>query len=609
MIKRILRRIFRVSLLLIGLIPVCSYSQGTKGVSWEKVKESHTGTLNAYWYESRPFIYRDDEGIMRGIEPDILQGFRKYLKDNYSIELKINWYEANSFDAIYGRIRDGAPNGSLGVSALSITEEREAEVDFGPSYMSDICVLISSKNVPIVNSEAELNRVFSKLRAVTIKGTTYEQDLIRLKKNARLNFGIDFIPASQNILRVIESRNNAFGYIDLPIYLMLFNENPTINVERQNLSPIKRQGYAFIMPTGSDWKTPLEEYFESDAFKSQRETIIGHYINVELYRFVESLAIQSNEPVILLAKEKEIQQRDIAGKLEKIATETRRSNFMAGFAVVVLTFSLIIFLLYRKRNEQKGKIQTQDKNLAVKTEQLEKRNQQLMALDEEKNNLIKILAHDLRTPIQQVQGLAQLFVLSNPGLPEEQQGIIQKITDASLRLNKMITHILDIDALENNRVKVFMDDVKLNTLVEQVVKSFEKQAAKKNMLLIYSDKTRNSAIRGDSLFLIQVFENLISNAIKFSPAGKSVEVSIQEEAGRVRVTIKDNGPGFTEEDKHNIFKRFQRLSAQPTGGEGSVGLGLSIVKRYVELMRGVVTFESDAGHGAQFLVEFEQVGV
>jgi signal transduction histidine kinase len=239
----------------------------------------------------------------------------------------------------------------------------------------------------------------------------------------------------------------------------------------------------------------------------------------------------------------------------------------------------------------------------VQRDQLAQRNRHLQTLDDEKNNLIKILAHDLRTPINHVQGLAHVFLLSNKDLPEDQKSVITQITDAAVRLNRMITHVLDIDALENDRVTVFMDDVNLTELLQKVTDSFEKQSAKKDIRII-NFLQPDIRIKGDSLFLIQVFENLISNAIKFSEHGKSIDVSAQRIGGRAQVKIKDRGPGLTQEDLKNLFRKFHRLSAKPTGGEPSVGLGLSIVKRYVELMGGTVSCESHHGEGATFTVEF-----
>jgi signal transduction histidine kinase len=572
-------------------------------VSWEKLKQDGRGTITVYWYESRPFIYQTSAGI-EGIEYEIMEGFRKYLRDQYHYDLRIEWKEARSFADTYAQVRDKRVSGIFGASAFSITPERQQEVAFSQTYMSDISVLITSSGIPIVQNNDEFNRIFSKLTAITIHETTYEQDVLELKRQGNLPFRMQYIPSSQNVLQAIGERDSAFGFIDLPVYMMMFNENPSIKVQRQNLFPVKRKGYAVIFPQTSDWGEPLKAYFDNPGFSAELEKIIGHYFDIELYHFIERLAVQSNDLVVLLTKEKEIQSKDLIGKSQQIEKEARARNFLIVLASIILVFLVLIILLYRKRSQQKLKIEQQRKSIELKNEQLEKRNHHLVTLDEEKNNLIKILAHDLRTPINHVQGLAQVFLLTNTDLPDDQRSIIERITEASVRLNKMINNILDIDSIENNRVRIFMDEVAIGPLVSQVVRSFDKQAARKNIDITEVISVNGARIRGDSLFLIQVFENLVSNAIKFSPKGGKIGVTATERDGAIRISVKDNGPGLTEEDQQMLFKKFQRLSAKPTDGENSTGLGLSIVRKYVELMGGRVWCESYAGKGADFIVEF-----
>jgi signal transduction histidine kinase len=540
---------------------------------------------------------------MSGIEFEILEGFRTFVKDNYGVDLQLNWKEGNSFADTYREIKHANQPGIFGVSAFSVTPERQREVQFSKPYMSDISVLITSKDIPIVQSMDEFRSVFSLLTAVTIDATTYEHDLLKLKAEHLINFKIDYIPSSHNILRTIAGRDSAFGFIDLPIYMKTFANEPAINIKRQNLFPVKRQGYAIIFPRESDWTEPLQSYFNNPKFDQQLQRIIGHYIDLELYHFIESLAIQSDNLVVLLTKEKEIQYNELLGKAAQIQQDARARNVLILLIVITLISLVVIVLMYQKRNLQKVQIELQRQNIELKNAQLEKRNTHLVTLDEEKNNLIKILAHDLRTPINHLQGLAQLFLLSNPHMKEDDRVIIQKISEASLRLNKMITNILDIDSVENNRIKILMDNVVLSPLVTQVVRSFEKQAAKKH-ISIHLRTDANVMINGDPLFLTQVFENLISNAIKFSGIGKEINVSVIGEDECVKVAVTDSGPGISVEDQALLFKKFQRLSAKPTDGETSTGLGLSIVKKYVELMNGIVTCQSEFGKGATFTISF-----
>ena len=106
--------------------------------------------------------------------------------------------------------------------------------------------------------------------------------------------------------------------------------------------------------------------------------------------------------------------------------------------------------------------------------------------------------------------------------------------------------------------------------------------------------------------LSQVLDNLVSNAVKYSPPNKNIWVDIQETTENVRIAIRDEGPGLSDDDKSKLFGKFARLSAQPTGGEHSTGLGLSIVKKMIEAMNGKVWCESELGHGATFFVEISR---
>jgi signal transduction histidine kinase len=599
-------RSFLLSNVLFFFLLLCNAPYGI-AQSWETVNRKHSGKLTIYWYESRPFVYQTREG-MAGIEFEVLQKFKTYLRQKYKADVTLEWKKSESFGRLCEIIRDGKNPNVLGASAFSITDDRRQTMSFSPAYMSDITVLLTSGNIPIADNLHAFYRSLPSLKAITIEQTTYEQELFRLKNASGIDFPIRYIHSSENILRTLARTDSAFGFIDLPVYMMLFNEDPSLKVNRQNILTIKREGYGITYPQNSDWGIPLTEYFNDPKFKSDLEKIIARHIDMDLYRFVEELAVQSDgQEVQLLTKEKEIQSKDLLTKSQQILTERQMNNFLVALCVLTFISLVVIFVFYKKSNQQKEKIETQRKNIEEKSEQLEKRNQHLLSLDEEKNNLIKILAHDLRTPINHVQGLAQVFLLSYRDASEDQRQIITQIQDASVRLNKMISHTLDIDALENNRVSVFMDDLHISSLVHQVVASFEKAAQKKEISISFTSQCESCVIKGDSLFLIQVFENLVSNALKFSPPGKTIKVIVQDKNGKALVRVRDQGPGLTDEDKQNLFKKFSRLSAKPTSGEPSLGLGLSIVKKYVELMEGKVWCESEVGNGAEFIVEFPKI--
>jgi hypothetical protein len=126
-------------------------TQSVVSDSWETVKAKKQGAVTMYWYESQPFIFRNAGG-MAGIEYEIIEDFRKFLKDNYGVKLRVVWKEGRSFGDTYKLVREAQNAGIFGVSAFSVTPERQRDVSFSKSYMSDISVLITSKGIPIVQS-------------------------------------------------------------------------------------------------------------------------------------------------------------------------------------------------------------------------------------------------------------------------------------------------------------------------------------------------------------------------------------------------------------------------------------------------------------------------
>jgi signal transduction histidine kinase len=171
----------------------------------------------------------------------------------------------------------------------------------------------------------------------------------------------------------------------------------------------------------------------------------------------------------------------------------------------------------------------------------------------------------------------------------------------------MVNRLLQSDALERAGLPVVTQPVDVGRLALAVVSALESQAEAKKQR-IHVSAPDPSPVEGDEEWLRQVLENLLGNAIKYSPPRRSIWLSVARTPAAVRLEVRDEGPGLTEEDKTKLFGRFQRLSAQPTGGESATGLGLYIVKQLVDLHRGRIWAESDGpGKGACFMVELPPV--
>ena len=233
-------------------------------------------------------------------------------------------------------------------------------------------------------------------------------------------------------------------------------------------------------------------------------------------------------------------------------------------------------------------------------------NARLIKLNEEKNQLIGIAAHDLKSPLKRIEGLISLINMSSDNLTEEQKGLIKKISLVSKEQNELILEILDLNKIESQSTSIELKKGNVIKVLEEVIESYYLIADNKNIRMVTRYDSHDIYAKIERYYLRQVFENNLSNAIKFSPPDTIVEIAAQKTGKKVVISIKDQGPGITAEDMKKLFGKFQKLSAQPTGGEISTGLGLAITKKYVEAMNGSIRCESEYGHGAKFIVEFNR---
>jgi len=252
---------------------------------------------------------------------------------------------------------------------------------------------------------------------------------------------------------------------------------------------------------------------------------------------------------------------------------------------------------YEKISEQSHWVLHQKK-------QIEAKNTELLELNKEKNHLIGIVAHDLRNPLTSALTIGGILK-SDQQLTDEQREYTEHILNAMGRMNEMVGRILDIKAIESKSLELDLQRTNLAEVLNEVHQDFKDALENKQLEFKVNLEHPYPFALVDRNYLTQVYENLISNAIKFSPPQCKIQVGFFKNNGQIITAIEDQGPGLTQEDMLLLFQKYQKLSARPTGGEQSTGLGLSIVKKYVEAMKGCVWCESKPGEGAIFKVQFD----
>jgi len=221
---------------------------------------------------------------------------------------------------------------------------------------------------------------------------------------------------------------------------------------------------------------------------------------------------------------------------------------------------------------------------------------------EDKDELIGILAHDLKNCLGGMNMSAQLL---HEQIMHCQDGRMIQLAENLLHTSAQSLAFVKgylANAASDQGFVPKLDVANLADAASRIVWQHQEAAQRKRIQILTDFAAGNAEVVADLSALDQVLDNLISNALKFSPPGRKVFVSVRGASGCVECVIRDEGPGFSEADRAKMFRRYGRLSARPTAGEPSTGLGLSIARKLVELMEGELKCESQAGKGAAFTV-------
>jgi len=293
------------------------------------------------------------------------------------------------------------------------------------------------------------------------------------------------------------------------------------------------------------------------------------------------------------------------------------SNYMItiySILLMIITWSIIYLLNRMKIKKLELKKTILEEQVTERTSQLKKEKEKVEALLEvsedaklklqkaNKSNieLINIIAHDLKNPLQSILGYE--FVLTDEEISDEEvSDIFQSIFRSSKKMNSLITDYLESAEMDSENIEFKFVTCDINKIILDLIGECSDRAKQKEIRISYNSQTCQEIVVDKNWLKIAIY-NLISNAIKYSPFGQSIYIACETQNGKLRCFVRDEGPGISREDQNNLFKKFQRLSAKPTGNETATGLGLYIVKDIVEKHNGSVLCDSELGKGSTFSI-------
>ncbi|WP_247235438.1 PAS domain-containing sensor histidine kinase [Telluribacter sp. SYSU D00476] len=227
------------------------------------------------------------------------------------------------------------------------------------------------------------------------------------------------------------------------------------------------------------------------------------------------------------------------------------------------------------------------------------KNRELKKLNEEKNELLQIVSHDLKNPLYNIQHQANLILTHTGDCTTQAQNILQ-CTDKMLNL---IRNFLSIHAIESGKVLLNWQPVDLRKKIDKVLGVYKDTLSAKNIQVSAQTTGVYPQAWADPDAVYQILDNLISNAIKYSPVSGTIHISLETSSEYLVIRVQDEGAGIPLDELDKLFQKFTRLSTRPTAGESSNGLGLAIAKKLTQQLNGDIWYENHPDRGATFAFE------
>ena len=494
-----------------------------------------------------PYSFPDGKGNIIGIDPDFLALIAKRTGQQFKNEVRRDWsamlaaFKAHEVDVL----------GSVGSSP-----ERESYMTYSVSYTLAPNVIITRNDSPYF---FDLRDLAGRTVAVPRGYAGLRNDLNELSPGHRVVEYDDSLACYEAV-----ARGEVFASIgDVANASYLIKQHRLSNLR---LGSVITASSEIFFGVRKDWPELLS---------------------------IMNKAIADFTPL----ERKEINDRWIAIDIRQDQWWVVAFRVAAGIAAVAVFVFLLLFLHNRRlasELEQRRQIQTE----------LEETRDRLARVNEEKSELLRMVAHDLRNPLTGILLGTDLLKMMDPSEGKKiYDDTLDQIRGTTTQMIHLTNNLVDVNVLEDGRRPYGSVEVDFANLLHETVAAFSETAARKRIRLTVQVDEPVPGIRSDAMALRQVCDNLLSNALKYSPVNSVVTVGLSRSDAGVRLRVRDHGPGISAGEIENLFQKFVQGAAKPTGGEKSTGLGLWIVQRIVTGLHGRVWCESVIGQGATFIVE------
>ncbi|TNE82354.1 MAG: sensor histidine kinase [Bacteroidetes bacterium] len=537
------------------------------------------------------------------------------------------WDQFNESLSIYEALNDTIGIGDNNLS-IGIINQHRGHFENALNHYSKAEQYYRAKGL-----EIKLGPIYNNVGSVYNNQKNYDSAIVYLKKSVGISLKFNNLTSLQNAYHnlgtnfsSLNQSDSAIHYYELAVGLSqhdIFNLAPTLVVlgheyQKKGLYSTAMQHYneAIKLSEPNHFFVPLKEaHFnisEIAIVKGDYRTALDHYQKFTAYSDSQSANIFSGRLAELETlyetekKEAEIQSlKTLQSEQEATLKLRKKFNYGLAIAVIVLIVFLILLVYNRKKlGASREEALVLNQSLSRKSAELEDKQELLLETMKEKDELISLLAHDIRSPFTKIISLMEVVKLEgvNGQDLESYLGLIENVSYDGLAL---IQDMVDLSRIQDSELipsRAQDRRFSVNEIIKKQVQFYQSQVTAKDLKLNLN-LDQDVELVNKASFFERTLDNLLSNAIKYSRKGGNIVLKSELDADFFHLYIQDEGPGFSQSDFEKVFQKFQRLSAQPTGNESSTGLGLYIAKTFTKAMRGELELISQAGEGAHFHIQ------
>ena len=364
----------------------------------------------------------------------------------------------------------------------------------------------------------------------------------------------------------------------------------------QNIKVYSNDEIGQLSQTITDMAKEISQYIiAADSEKNKMETVLHYMTDGVLAYDAEDTLIHANSAsveLLNLGDLKRISAKDVMGYLGfEDGIGQKESTIATGDKFILSTAAY-----YLDKNGNKAGVVVVIQDVTTMTK-----------LDNMRKEFVANVSHELRTPLTTIKTYTETLLDGALNDTFVAQDFLKVIDSEAQRMALLVTDLLELSKLDNKQLKLNLEILDLNVLISQSVTQNTILADKKNQVIRFMPYTGACFIEADSGRINQVFTNIISNAVNYSPAGSSIDIDVENADKYFRVYIKDNGMGIPREDLRRIFERFYRVDKARSRAMGGTGLGLAIAKEIMEAHNFRITANSELGKGTTMILRFNKL--